>query len=158
MSNTSPFDPIIDCPLDLTLADLQHLIDTEPEIFTELRQLILRIFDINEKSLLEASDATKGTIGKLNRKSQAKRLKWYNQRIKDKDFNRNLPDHKVIVAEGDSWFQFPMFIRDIIDWLRIRNPHYAVYSIAYGGDWITNMIYEGSMSRSYPSTNPMSSC
>jgi hypothetical protein len=82
-------------------------------------------------------------MGWFNRKSHKARNKRYNQRIKEGSFDRNKEDHLVIVAEGDSWFQFPVFIKDIIDWLTIRNPHYAIYSIAFAGDWLTNMIYEG---------------
>ncbi|UCH14720.1 MAG: hypothetical protein JSV22_01855 [Bacteroidales bacterium] len=48
----------------------------------------------------------------------------------------------MILSEGDSWFQFPIDVKDIIDWL-LKRCNYAIYSIAYGGDWITNIIYEG---------------
>ena len=47
----------------------------------------------------------------------------------------------MILAEGDSWFQFPICVKDIIDWL-IKEDNFAVYCIAAGGDWIANIIYE----------------
>jgi hypothetical protein len=46
-----------------------------------------------------------------------------------------------IYAEGDSWFQFPRFIKDVIDWLNDRDE-FLIVSDAYGGDWITNILYE----------------
>jgi hypothetical protein len=77
-------------------------------------------------------------IGRFNRRSTSKRKKRFNNKIKRlKEGDK----YKIIYAEGDSWFQFPFFVRDIIDWLS-RNKQYLIYSDAYGGDWITNIIYE----------------
>lgn len=109
--------------------------------FDDLRKMLIRIFDINESTLKEQSDATRGVLGLLNKRSTRKRHKHY-YRLIDKGFRSFKDDEKkVIVAEGDSWFQFPIFIKDILDWLS-DVPHYAVYSIAYGGDWFTNILYD----------------
>lgn len=43
----------------------------------------------------------------------------------------------IIVSEGDSWFQFPVFLDDIIDNLAER---YAVRSLGAAGDTLTNML------------------
>ena len=139
------FQKIKDCPLDVSEDEKIILLNLkDPEyLFDNLRSLVRRIFDINERTLLSQSDATVGLMGELTLASHEKRLNRYNRRIKDPTFDRRKKEHLVIVAEGDSWFQFPRFVRDIIDWLAIRNPHYAIYSIAYGGDWMTNMIYDG---------------
>lgn len=107
--------------------------------FDDLRRLMLRIFDQNEKSLLEASDATTGGMGWANRVSTNSRQKKFNRLIND-GFRQG--NNKIIVAEGDSWFQFPFFIKDIVDHLGARKDC-AVYSMAYGGDWLTNIIFEG---------------
>lgn len=110
--------------------------------FSDLREMIKRIYNMNESSLLEQSDASTGKLGELNQKSTEKRTKKYYKKI---DRNFRDPDNKtnkVILSEGDSWFQFPIDVKDIIDWL-IKKRNYAIYSIAYGGDWITNIIYEG---------------
>ncbi|HJW31176.1 MAG TPA: hypothetical protein VJ508_18240, partial [Saprospiraceae bacterium] len=138
-------DKIIHDPLHFTVEEKEYLI-RQPDsfdLFGELRALIRRIFDINERTLLQQSDATTGMLGKLNKFSYNYRIKKYYKLIKDPNFDRKNNDHKVIVAEGDSWFNFPWFVTDIVDWLTCRNPHYAIYCIAYGGDWLANMIYDG---------------
>lgn len=143
-------DKIIKSPLDFTDIDFRKLVQIglnssdinhkEPELnFEDLRKMIIRIFDINETTLKEQSNASVGLLGKLNKYSSKIRLNRYRRKINSgfRDF-RN-PNKKVIVAEGDSWFQFPFFIKDIIDWL-IEEPNYAVYCLAYGGDWFTNIL------------------
>jgi hypothetical protein len=143
MTNDEILDRIIEKPFSITPLEKDQIIESEENLFEKLRDLVRRIFDINERTLLEQSDANAGFLGRLNRKSQKKRIKRYNRRIKDPAFDRSKEGHLVIVAEGDSWFQFPFFVKDVVDWLTRRNPHYAIYSIAYGGDWMTNMIYDG---------------
>jgi hypothetical protein len=106
--------------------------------FKDIRECIRRIYDLSESQLEETSNANEGTMGKLNRRSTSKRIKSFNKKIKKL---KQDDSYKIIYAEGDSWFQFPVFIKDIIDWLN-DNEKYIVYSDAYGGDWITNIIYE----------------
>jgi hypothetical protein len=123
-------------PLGFSESEFQQLLSPQFKLeFNDLRKCILRIFDINENILLEQSDANMA----LNRKSQRKRAKKFYEKFRN-GFDRS--NGKVILAEGDSWFEFPYFIHDIIDHL-MDHDHYAVYSLAYGGDWLTNIIYEG---------------
>jgi hypothetical protein len=44
----------------------------------------------------------------------------------------------VLVAEGDSWFQFPVFIRDTIDHL---TRHFLVCCMSAAGDTARNMVF-----------------
>lgn len=44
----------------------------------------------------------------------------------------------VLVSEGDSWFQFPVLVEDIIDGLE---SDYLIYSLDAAGDKLSNMIY-----------------
>jgi hypothetical protein len=107
--------------------------------FADMRYCIRKIYDLNENRLQEASNANQGTIGKLNKRSTKIRKKRYFKRISQQKEG----DKKVrIYCEGDSWFLFPVFVKDVIDWLSQRKD-YLIYSDAYGGDWITNIIYEG---------------
>lgn len=108
--------------------------------FADLRSAILRLYDLNERSLLEESNANKGAMGFFNRLSTSQRKNKFNAIVKN-GF-RNKARNKLILVEGDSWFQFPVFVSDIIDWL-MNEKSFLIYSIAYGGDWLTNIIYEG---------------
>lgn len=53
----------------------------------------------------------------------------------DRVFN---PKKPVLVAEGDSWFQFPILIDEILDHL---SDNYAILSLAAAGDTAENMVY-----------------
>jgi hypothetical protein len=142
LSKDELIEKIIAEPRNFSNEDFNRLVSKDIDLnFLDLRNLITRIFDINESTLRQQSDATTGMMGKMNRKSTAKRQKKYYQLIEKGFRDPAFTGNKVIVAEGDSWFQFPFLINDIIDWLG-REPNYAVYSIAYGGDWFTNILYE----------------
>ena len=94
---------------------------------------------MNESQLLEASNPYKGLTGVLN---------WISQKCRERKFERKIngqvegEKYYKIYAEGDSWFQYPTTLKDIIDWLNERK-NFIIYSDAYAGDWVTNMIYEG---------------
>ena len=117
----------------------------------ELVKITRRIFDINDNTILNKSDADTGTIGRLNRRSRLNRNRKYISKIR-KGFRAN-PDNKIILAEGDSWFEFPIFVEDIIDWLSKRED-YAIYSMAFGGDWLANIMYQGEYIEGLPVHTP----
>lgn len=130
-------------PTQQVVASLLAYFDKYPNLFKEL---MLRIFDKNEKFILNNSDADEGTMGKLNRTDRKKRNNIYFEKIKD-DFRNKSKDNLVILAEGDSWFEFPKIIikdpvKDIVDHL-IDVENYAIYSEAAGGDWLSNIMYMG---------------
>lgn len=104
----------------------------------DFKDFIKRIFDLNPDAKLRNSEAVTGILENMNQVGRW----WKNSRFKsniEKSGFRN--ERKLIVAEGDSWFEYPIFINDILDWL-LKNDKYALYSLADGGDWIGNMIYE----------------
>jgi len=43
----------------------------------------------------------------------------------------------VIVSEGDSWFQYPILLKDVIDQL---SDAYAIHSLGAAGDTLSNML------------------
>lgn len=148
METSELLEKLLNSPLDFNSNDFNELIECyklgngnyNTELaFSELRNCIRRIYDLNEAQLRETSNANTGTLGKLNRRSTAIRQKDYYKRIENQIPGKN---YVRIYAEGDSWFLFPVFVTDIIDWLEKRKD-YLIYSDAYGGDWITNIIYEG---------------
>lgn len=107
---------------------------------SEIMDISKRIFKLNDDSILSNSDSERGMMGEANRISTERRKKAFYKKMQSR-FRLN-PKNKVILAEGDSWFQFPVFIKDIIDWLDER-PDYAIDSMAYAGDWLANMLYQG---------------
>ncbi|MCH9699609.1 MAG: hypothetical protein K0U68_16040 [Gammaproteobacteria bacterium] len=50
-------------------------------------------------------------------------------------FGSNLP---VLVSEGDSWFQFPLLVREIVDQLE---DDYLVWSVGAAGDTAQNIVF-----------------
>ncbi len=48
------------------------------------------------------------------------------------------PNKPVIVSEGDSWFQFPLLIEEVVDHL---NPDFAILSLGAAGDTAENMVH-----------------
>lgn len=56
-----------------------------------------------------------------------------------------------VVAEGDSWFQFPFLVDDIIDHLFDR---YAIYCVSGAGDLITDMARQDELSAAVAAQKP----
>lgn len=123
-------------PLDFNQDNFERLLSLNLN-FDDLRKCIKRIFDLNEEQLLTQSNANKGKIGYLNRLSNKARKSKFARKIK----KRNEKNDVMIYAEGDSWFQFPYFITDVIDWLN-KEPHYHIYCDSSASDWFTNILYE----------------
>lgn len=71
------------------------------------------------------------------------RKKLY-RRLKKTDLPR-------IVAEGDSWFQYPILVKDILDHLY---RHYAICSIAEAGDTLENYMVSKDYLKYVKSENP----
>jgi hypothetical protein len=119
--------------------ELVHIEGEDAVTFDDLRGNIRHIYDMNESSLRTESDAMMGGLAWLNRQKQQLRKQKFFSRIRD---GKRTKDYKIIVAEGDSWFCFPFYVKDINEWL-IEDKNINLYSIAAAGDWLTNIIYEG---------------
>ncbi|GAB2622701.1 hypothetical protein GCM10027035_18140 [Emticicia sediminis] len=88
----------------------------------DFKAFIKRIFDLNPDAKLRSSEAVTGILENMNNVGR----RWKNSKFKsniEKTGFRN--DRKLIVAEGDSWFEYPIFINDILDWL-LKNDKYAL--------------------------------
>ena len=132
---------LIKNPIVFSDEQLQQLICHPDFSNAHLKYIFRRIYDINEGTILNQSTANKGLVGILNRRSQVKKNKDFYRKIK-KGFKLR-ESNKIILAEGDSWFEYPLFINEIIDSLiKSRKQDYAIFSLAYGADWLANMIYE----------------
>src|SRR5215813_15648806 len=79
--------------------------------------------------------ATRGIVGlsvkNLNDRANRKRLTAYETKIAAGWSGLRL------LAEGDSWFLYPILLKDIIDNL---SSEYAIYSVAAAGDTLENML------------------
>jgi hypothetical protein len=67
-----------------------------------------------------------------NAASRARRQAGFNLR---KLTGSSLP---VVVAEGDSWFQFPIVLDDVVDQL---NDSYLIWCLSAAGDTLANMVF-----------------
>ena len=123
--------------------ELSKLLKESPKYLDKLTR---RVFDVNTGTILNQSESEKGMIGKLNGYSRKRREKKYFKKINN-GF-RVGKGEKIILAEGDSWFEFPgigyrrfvfEFVKDIIDWLN-KEENYAIFCFASAGDWLSNII------------------
>lgn len=72
-------------------------------------------------------------LGFLNSIYQARRRRKFEQRLAAGD------GRPVLLAEGDSWFQYPVWLDDVIDHLE---PDYNVFCLSAGGDLLRTMVAE----------------
>lgn len=72
-------------------------------------------------------------MGLLNRIAQCRRRRKVQKRIEKGD------KRPILVAEGDSWFQYPVWVEDTVDWLLRR---YNVVCLSAAGDDLSEMIKE----------------
>ncbi|HPQ22484.1 MAG TPA: hypothetical protein PK147_11560, partial [Saprospiraceae bacterium] len=120
---------------------LEKLIERKDFTKQHLFHLLNKLCSSQNGPIINKSGASRGTIGYLNRRSQKRRNEVFDKKLKS-GFRSN-SNNKVILAEGDSWFEYPIFIREILDYLTAsRHSDYAIYSVAHGSDWLSNMIYE----------------
>lgn len=78
------------------------------------------------------STANQGIMGAFNRRARKKRTKRFLKR------HQAGFDGLTIVSEGDSWFQYPVKLRDVIDHLSER-PEWNILSLGFAGDWLSNI-------------------
>jgi hypothetical protein len=98
------------------------------------------IFYGQDAKILNHTNASDGALGAMNKSAHKKKAKKFSKKIRNGFRNyKKYPNHKLVLMEGDSWFEYPFFLKDITDNL-IENEDLAIYSMASGGDWVSNMI------------------
>ncbi|MFT7525174.1 MAG: hypothetical protein ACI9LY_000306 [Arenicella sp.] len=86
-------------------------------------------------------------LNAFNKLARGRRNRKYRRRIKSWDGVR-------IVAEGDSWFQYPLILKDTIDQLiDTDNFQYAIYGLSEAGDLLSNIIREDEISEAIDREN-----
>lgn len=131
-------EKLIKQPLFFDGVDFDELVNPSTALtFDDLRCALKRVFNVSETALGTESNATTGPMGWFNRYMTRRRQKAYFAKINAGFVGQ--AHHRVIVAEGDFWFQF--IGRDIINWLDDQDQ-YAIYSMSYAGDWLANILFE----------------
>ena len=86
-----------------------------------------------------------GFLSFLNKSSRKKRQRKYQRKIED-GWNGI-----KIVSEGDSWFQYPLLLKDVIDQLFDR---YAIFSLGAAGDLWEEIVNDGEIMRAVRDEKP----
>ncbi|MBO0937203.1 DUF2236 domain-containing protein [Fibrella sp. HMF5335] len=76
------------------------------------------------------------------------------KRVRNRQYEQSLiryPDRLRIVAEGDSWFQYPFLLRDILDYL---GGVYNVYSVAAAGATLEDYLKDSTFLESIDQVKP----
>ena len=129
MKNKITFDELRDLLLDVEVPDseLRDYLTTDPELSTAFNPVVVPNPDLVVDSDLEAAVA----VSFLNRISRWRRNQRYKRRIK------NGWKGPKLVSEGDSWFQYPLLLDDIIDHL---DENYAIRSLGAAGDLLGDIV------------------
>lgn len=102
----------------------------------DLSLIIQRIYDLNDTQVRRIA-ALGPLMAKIDAIKNSQRNGKFLSKIKG-GFRKNA-NNKVILVEGDSWFNYPVLLSDVIDWIGMEK-NMAVYSLASGGDWLLNML------------------
>lgn len=132
---------------------LSELITLRDEINADdLSFIIQKIYDLNETYIFKLA-ALEKVLDRLNNIKNAQRNKLFFKKIRKGFRDLNNKKNITVLAEGDSWFNYPIILTDIIDRISMEKD-LAVYSIASGGDWFLNMLtarqYVEELSISHP--------
>lgn len=120
--------------LDRLLDEVVRPAKQSPSAFTPAIELRPRFRKNSEELAVEAGVEPEGDVamGIANKISRAKRRIRYELKVISEFSGRR------IVSEGDSWFQYPVKLRDIIDVLS-EDDDKAILSLDSAGDEITQM-------------------
>ncbi len=129
-------------------SDLQHI------NMQKLSQITSSIYSGTNPMIENASLSSEGLLGSLNKSSHEKKIKRFKKKYTKEFSNKKLfPNNKIVLVEGDSWLEYPLFLHEITDNL-ISQENLAVYSLASGGDWAANIVYSGEYQQEYLSIKP----
>ena len=113
---------------DVPLAKLRRLVKLEPSRSKPFTPSIG--LDFGHASLARTADPFTPTGGAVGDAFVQRRQEQYRRRIAAGDTSLRF------VAEGDSWFHYPIVLRDTLDWL---SDDYAIFDLAAAGDTLENM-------------------
>jgi len=103
---------------------------------------------INEALVEQDGLEAAGFLNLANSIARWRRNRIYKRRIK------NWTGIKI-VAEGDSWFQYPLILKDTIDQLNdLEQFNYAIYGLSEAGDLLGNMVKEDELTAAIEKHSP----
>lgn len=132
----------------LAIAELQKLIVDPALPDRELRRYFIidrerskpfapeLAFDPSKVAVQPSAAGLEGAMfmGVANRMARWRRQMKFEHRMSRGD------SRPVLVSEGDSWFQFPIFLEDVIDHL---DDEFNIWSVDAAGDTLRNMVTGG---------------
>lgn len=90
---------------------------------------------LDGRKIANWSKARKGPIGFMNKKRMKQRQDTFWKEVQDNTDKGQIR----IVTEGDSWFNYPTKLQEVIDHLF---PLHSIFSVGYAGDWLSNIYKE----------------
>lgn len=137
---------LADMMLDLAVTDeeLQQYLQIEEDP----TGAFVPVLRPNPKRVKESDFESAVFLNVFNELARRRRNLRYRKRVK------NWQGVKV-VAEGDSWFQYPIFLTDTIDHLtNLEKFDYAIYCASEAGDLLENMVLENELSQAVADNDP----
>ncbi|MCC9601050.1 DNA/RNA non-specific endonuclease [Stieleria sp. JC731] len=129
--------------------DLERLVELE-SCFVQTKEAgplpLAPHIELDPKKVKTAgiAEESERVLGLANAVAKAKRKIWF-QRQKWTNFRR-----PVIVSEGDSWFQYPVRLDDVID---VLMDDHLILSLGAAGDLLSNMLSDGEYLRAIGEEN-----
>ena len=111
-------------------------------------------FDIDEDSI-DLKLKTKPNSGQAEERGfkmwLGNTIDHHRRKRRFKRLRRKFPNKPVIVAEGDSWFLYPILVKDTIDHLMTEYP---IRSLAWAGDTLENYKKSGALLKEVEKLDP----
>jgi len=135
---------------DSELKKFISLVQESRDSFEPLFQANSKTVDI--RLMMALRGGIDGFLGSLNRIARQRRQLQYKFKV-----NSRLFSGQKIVSEGDSWFQFPILLADVID--QLFNPfeafdRYAVFSLGAAGDLLKDIVKDDEISQAIEAEQP----
>jgi V8-like Glu-specific endopeptidase/endonuclease/exonuclease/phosphatase family metal-dependent hydrolase/lysophospholipase L1-like esterase len=139
----------------ITLNELRELLrQTQPDE-SQLRKYLKTDYDLSRAFAPEVTiDTDKVDTEGLEAAIALGLLNGFSRRWRQNRYHTMIDDGwpgPRIVSEGDSWFQYPVILEDIVDQLF---GEFAVYSLGAGGDLLADMIEEDELSEAIDEQKP----
>ena len=142
-------------PKKITLTELRQLVQDENTPDEEIAQYLVEDSDsigaftpqirINPKFVDDEGLEADVLMGWFNRADRARRQRRYKRKIRDGWSGLRF------VSEGDSWFQYPFLLHDVIDHL---SDEYAIFSLGAAGDLVSDMQHQDEIAAAVRAHNP----